>query len=141
MAADKTEMVKGIIDIPRDQLQLLLESSMYLTENQEFSEAMTILDGVCQLAPHSEVPIILLGITYAAQQNFRRAIKEYERALKLNPKNGLAQIHIGEALLFEKKRDEAMEALDKGIALDPKGPGVELANSLKELAKNEVFDK
>lgn len=140
MAAND-EIVKGIIDIPRDELQLLLEAAMYLTEYQQFDEATAILDGVCQLAPHSDVPIILLGIAYASQQNFRRAIKEYERALKLNPKNGLAQIHIGEALLFEKKKDEALKAIEKGLSMDPKGPGVELANSLKELAKNEIFDK
>ncbi len=46
---------------------------------------------------------------------------------------------VGETLFFLRKSKEALENLDKAIALDPEGPAGEFAKALKEAHGLGVF--
>lgn len=123
-------MVQGLIEVSQREIGLLLESGYLYMEMQKFKEAEEIFSGVAALVPHSEVPLICLGNLQFTQGRFERALKFHKDALKKNPGSALAQAHIGEALLFMKKKSEAKTALEKVIEMEPDGDASKFANSL-----------
>lgn len=123
-------MVQGLIPVPQREIGLLLEAGYLLMEMQKHKEAEEIFSGVAALVPHSEVPLICLGNLYFAQGRFDRALKFHKDASAKNPKSALARAHMGEALLFSKRRDEARTALQQAIDLEPEGDAAEFARSL-----------
>jgi tetratricopeptide (TPR) repeat protein len=123
-------MVEGLIPVSQGEVGLLLESGYLYMEMQKFKEAEEIFNGVAALVPHSEVPLICLGNLHFCQGRFERALKFHKEALKKNPESALAQAHVGEALLFMKKKSEGKTALEKAIQMEPNGDAAAFASSL-----------
>jgi tetratricopeptide (TPR) repeat protein len=123
-------IVEGIVPVPQTEIALLLEAGYLYMEMQKWKEAEEIFAGVASLVPHSEVPLICLGNLHFSQGRYERALKYQKDALQRAPTSALAQAHIGEALLFMKKRAEAKTALEKAIAMDPEGDAAAFAKSL-----------
>jgi tetratricopeptide (TPR) repeat protein len=123
-------MVEGLISVSQAEVGLLLESGYLYMEMQKFKEAEEIFTGVASLVPHSEVPLICLGNLHFSQGRYERALKFHKEALKKNPESALAQAHVGEALVFMKKKSEAKAALEKAIQMEPSGDAAAFANSL-----------
>jgi tetratricopeptide (TPR) repeat protein len=63
-----------------------------------------------------------LGVAYMNQQLFEKALKEFEAATALDPKQQSAQINRGIALLNLQRVDEAKRILEEAIKRDPKDP-------------------
>src|SRR5438132_10668132 len=63
-----------------------------------------------------------LGVAYMNQQLFEKALKEFEGAAALDPKQQSAQINRGIALLNLQRVDEAKRILEEAIKRDPKDP-------------------
>src|SRR5438309_6754256 len=63
-----------------------------------------------------------LGVAYMNQQLFEKALKEFEGAAALDPKQQSAQINRGIALLNLQRVDEARRILEEAIKRDPKDP-------------------
>lgn len=131
-------MVEGIIEVPQSEIALLLESGYLYVEMQKFKEAEDIFAGVAAMVPHSEVPLICLGNLFFAQGRFDRALKFHKDALAKNPESALAQAHMGEALLFSNRRQEAKAALEQAVAMDPEGDAGQFASSLLDAYAAEV---
>lgn len=123
-------VVEGLIPVAQSEIALLLESGYLYMEMQKYKEAEEIFSGVAALVPHSEVPLICLGNLQFSQGRYERALKFQREALQRSPESALAQAHIGEALLFMKKRAEAKTALEKAIAMDPDGDAGAFAKAL-----------
>ena len=123
-------MVEGLIPVSQGEIGLLLESGYLYMEMQKFKEAEEIFTGVAALVPHSEVPLICLGNLHFSQGRYERALKFHKEALKKNPESALAQAHVGEALLFMKKKSEGKTALEKAIQMEPNGDAAAFASSL-----------
>jgi tetratricopeptide (TPR) repeat protein len=123
-------MVEGLIPVSQGEVGLLLESGYLYMEMQKFKEAEEIFSGVASLVPHSEIPLICLGNLHFSQGRYERALKFHKEALKKNPESALAQAHVGEALVFLKKKSEAKTALEKAIQMEPEGDAAAFANSL-----------
>ncbi len=123
-------MVEGLIEVPQEEVALLLESGYLYLEMQKFKEAEEVFAGVAALVPHSEVPVICLGNLFFSQGRYDRALKYHRDALSRNPESALAQAHIGEALLFMKKRDEAKKALERATEMEPESDAAAFASSL-----------
>jgi tetratricopeptide (TPR) repeat protein len=126
--------VEGIIPVTQSEIALLLEAGYLYMEMQKFKEAEEVFDGVKALVPHSEVPLICLGNLAFTQGRFDRALKFHKEALQKAPTSALAQAHIGEALLFSKKRTEAKAALEKAVEMEPEGNAADFARSLLDAA-------
>jgi tetratricopeptide (TPR) repeat protein len=122
--------VEGLIPVAQTEIALLLESGYLYMEMQKWKEAEEIFAGVAALVPHSEVPLICLGNLHFSQGRYERALKFQKEALQRAPTSALAQAHIGEALLFMKKRPEAKVALEKAIEMDPESEAAAFAKSL-----------
>lgn len=123
-------VVEGLIPVAQSEIALLLESGYLYMEMQKWKEAEEIFTGVSALVPHSEVPLICLGNLQFSQGRYERALKYQREALQREPTSALAQAHIGEALLFLKKRSEAKAALEKAMEMDPEGDAGAFARAL-----------
>lgn len=123
-------IVDGIIPVKQTEIALLLEAGYLYMEMQKPKEAEEIFAGVAALVPHSEIPVICLGNLAFSQGRYDRAMKHQKDALQRNPSSALAQAHLGEALLFAKKRPEAKAALEKVLEMEPDGDAAAFARSL-----------
>lgn len=122
-----------MIDVPRDDLVLMLETGYIYLAMGKFTEAKQVFEGVCVLMPESEVPVVGLANVYFAQKKFLQAIRTLKQALEINPKSAFALAHLGEAYLFYGKLDDAQEELKKAFDLDKKGHAGSFAKSLMDL--------
>lgn len=59
------------------------------------------------------------GIAYGSLGNYHQAIKDFDRAIELNPNNAVAYSNRGNAYNSLGKRQQALEDLNKAIKLDP----------------------
>jgi tetratricopeptide (TPR) repeat protein len=132
-------IVQGLIPVQQGEIALLLESGYLYMEMQKFKEAEEVFSGVAALVPHSEIPLICLGNLAFSQGQFDRALRHHKEALQRVPDSALAEAHKGEALLFLKKKDEARDALNRAVSLDPEGPAGAFAKSLLDGLAAEVI--
>ncbi len=126
------EIIKGLIDVPQPEAVLLLEAGYLYMEMGKPKDAEEVFSGVAALLPHSEVPLVALGNLEFSQGHYQRALKHHQDALKLKHDSALAQAHVGEALMWLKKGDEAVAALKRAIDMDPQGPSASFAQALLE---------
>lgn len=124
------EILKGLIEVPQPEAALLLEAGYLYMEMGSPKDAEEVFVGVAALLPHSDVPLVALGNLEFAQGRFQRALKHHQDALKLRPQSALAHAHVGEALLWLKKPDDAKRSLEKAIALEPEGDAAKFARAL-----------
>lgn len=127
---DDSVTVEGLIPVPQTEIALLLESGYLYMEMQKLREAEDVFAGLAALVPHSEIPSICLGNLFFSQGRFDRALRFFREAVKKNPESALAHAHVGEALLFTQKREDARAALEKAVAMDPEGDAGAFAKSL-----------
>ena len=66
-----------------------------------------------------ELKSLDLGILYFNQKKHRYAIREFNRVLKINPKNKTALIKLGHVYFKEKNYSEAITQFKKAMELDP----------------------
>lgn len=126
------DVIHGLIDIPKSEVQILLEAGYLYMELGLFKESEDVFTGVSALLPDSDVPRVALGNLFFAQGKFQRALKFHQEALKARPESALAQAHVGESLLFLKKLDDAKKALKKAMEMEPNGPAGAFARALLE---------
>jgi tetratricopeptide (TPR) repeat protein len=125
-----TDTLHGLVDVPQDEVALLLEAGYLLLELGRTREAEEVFSGVAALLPNSDVPRVALGNLYFAQGRFQRALKFHQEALGVRPESALAQAHIGEALLFLKRDKDGRAALERALKMDGDGPAAEFARAL-----------
>lgn len=136
----KNEVIHGLLDMPRWEAVALLEAGYFLLQLGKKREARDLFVGVSALFPKSEVPCVALGNLYLSEGKPDLAVKEHLRALQRAPNSATAQAHLGEALLFAKRKEEGVIALEKAIQMDPKGLAAKLAHELLRANDLHVFD-
>ena len=124
-----------MIQVPSEDLRILLESGYLYLGMQRYKEATEVFEGVVALAPKSEVPLVALGNVYCVQARFDQAIKTYKEALEVEPQSAFATAYMGEALFFKGEKDKAVEVLEKASKMEPDGKSGEFARSLLDLIK------
>lgn len=124
-----------MIHVPTEDLRLMLESGYLYLAMQRFKEAREVFEGVCVLAPESDVPMVALGNVAFVETKFDEAIKIYKKALDLVPKSAFAKSYLGEALFFNNKKTEAKSILQEASKMDPHGKSGDFARSLLELVE------
>jgi tetratricopeptide (TPR) repeat protein len=124
------ETINGLIDVPQEEAALLLEAGYLYMELGRPKEAEDVFAGVAALLPESDVPRVALGNLHFSQGRFQRALKFHQEALQANADSAIAQAHVGEALLFLNKTDDALAALNKAIEMEPDGQPASFAKAL-----------
>lgn len=137
----ETVTVKGIVEVPQQEVALLLEAGYLLMELGKWKEAQDVFAGVSALVPHSDIPHIALGNLFFAQGKFQQALKSHKDALAAQPQSALARAHMGESLMFLKRYDEGKAELEKVLEQDPEGMAAAFARSLLEALDTGALDK
>jgi predicted Zn-dependent protease len=117
-----------------EELRVILEAGFALRYARRLDEAADIFRGMVALLPEEDVPRVALGTVELERGNFAQAQAACEQALQHNPDSLYARVHRAEALLFQKRRDEAETELNSIIATDPQSPHSGTARALLEAA-------
>ena len=125
-----------MIQVPSEDLRILLEAGYLYLGMQRFKEAKEVFEGVVVLAPKSEVPLVALGNVYCVQGKFEQAIKTYHEALEIEPESAFAVSYLGEALFFKGEKEKAVETLEKASKMDPEGKSGDFARSLSAVVRS-----
>jgi predicted Zn-dependent protease len=118
-----------MIELEREHMAAMMEAGYIYIGMRRYKEARELFEGLCVLAPDSEVPMVALGNVEFCQGKVAKAIKHYNRALKVDPDSAFAKVYLGEALFFSGKKDEALELIET-VAKDDKGGAGEFAQAL-----------
>lgn len=116
--------------LSREHLALMMEAGYILLGMRRFKEAGEVMEGISEMAPDSDIPLVAIGSVAFCQGKFRTAIKEYDRALKLNPSSMFAKAYRGETLFFMGQRDEARKQLATVVQEDAGGKAGAFAKAL-----------
>lgn len=119
-----------MITLEKRHLVILMEAGYIYVGMQRFDEARKVFEGLCVLAPNSEVPVVALGGVAFCQGKFDDAIRHYKRALEIDPESLFAKAYLGETLLFSGEKDEALKLLQAVRGMDPKGAAGNFATAL-----------
>ncbi|EKD50806.1 MAG: hypothetical protein ACD_62C00424G0006 [uncultured bacterium] len=124
-----------MIDVPREDVIVMLEAGYIYLAMKKFKEAKQIFEGICELAPKHDVPLVGVANVYFAQGKYLEAIRILKNTIKGRPQSAFAWAHLGEAQLFYGKRDEALKNLQKASELESgkDGKSGEFARSLLDL--------
>lgn len=122
-----------MIDTRKDDLIVMMEAGYLYLAMRKYKEARDVFEGVSVVAPKSAIPVVAMGNVSFAQCQYGRAIRAYKRALEIEPDSAFAKAYLGEALLFEGKKDMAIASLQESIACDHLGSTIPFAKSLLEL--------
>jgi predicted Zn-dependent protease len=117
-----------------DELRVMMEAGFVLREASKFDDAETVFRGVMELVPASDVPRVALGTVELQRGRFLEAQGLCEEALRLVPSSLYARVHHAEALLFQRRREEAETELHEIIAADASSPHSRTARALLEAA-------
>jgi len=122
------------VNIDQEHLTVMMEAGYVYLGMRRFKEAKALFEGLCILAPDSDVPLVALGNVDFCVNRVPQAIKSYEQALKIDPKSVFAKVYLGEAFIFAGKRDEGV-ALLKEVAKADRGGAGEFATALLDALK------
>lgn len=131
-----SEILNGLIEIPRRDIALLIESGYLLMEFGKLKEAEEVFQGIVAILPESDGAHVAYGNFFFSQGKFDQALKLYQRALEFKPASKYAPVHVGECLYALRRFDEGTVIL-KQVVSDTEGDEIAIA-----LAKNllEAFD-
>lgn len=121
-----------------EELRALLESGFLLRERGELEPSKEVFEGVIALRPDLEVAHLGLANALHALGDLDKAEATFKRVVAQFPHSAHALAQLGEFYHTAGRREEALEALDKAIAIDPSGPFGEEARSIKALVEDGV---
>jgi predicted Zn-dependent protease len=117
-----------------EELRVILEAGFALRYARRLEEAAEIFRGIIALLPKEDVPRVALATVELERGNFSQAQAACEQALQYQPDSLYARVHRAEALMFQKKRDEAEAELNSIITSDPQSPHSRTAQALLDAA-------
>jgi tetratricopeptide (TPR) repeat protein len=116
--------LRKILEIDKNNKQARLRLGRYflLAGTQEpslFEEARKMAEEVLALDPDDAEALILLGNSYAGQQNFEKSIEALQKVLESDPNNLQAHINLGAARFGARQPKEAEQAFLDAVARNP----------------------
>jgi Flp pilus assembly protein TadD len=123
------EREPGLYAARRGQIELLRKAG-------RFHEAEKITRRILQQLPNDASLHAELGVLLGLSGNSAEAVREFDRALQLDPKLDAARVHRAVARMRMGKRDEARAELEAFLKEKPHSPEAARARAvLEELAK------
>ena len=101
------------------------------------SQAEERIEQVVTRYPNEGLPLTLSGIAKALKGEHEKAIEQFEKAEKLNQFSPLVHFSKAKSLFELRKYEEAIQEIDKAIALDPEWHTAQ-SEKTKFLATSEV---
>ena len=108
---------------PKLSVQELLEKGLAHHRAGDEQEAERIYVQVLLRAPENAMAWYLRSVIAMSEKQYARAIDLLERAVKYAPENATFLCNLGEAYRRLERRNEALVALERAAAANPKSPG------------------
>jgi tetratricopeptide (TPR) repeat protein len=124
---DKAELyLKRALDLKPDDPDALTGMAHTLYDTGDFKTAATFYEKVLAKQPDDADLRIDLGNAYARNQppDYDRAIKEYRKALEIDPAHEQALVRLADAALHKGDKATARQAIDKLAAVNPSSPSL-----------------
>ncbi len=103
------------------QVRAQLAKAETSIESEDYRSAIRTLTDIVSTNPRNADAYNLLGFSYRKTKDFKRAERNYNRALRLDPKHKGALEYMGELFLETNRRDKAEELLARLEKLCPNG--------------------
>ena len=100
----------------------LLDQGKQLRQEGKLEEAIKKYSIALETEPNFVPALNQLAQIYKSQEKFVRAISYYQHITKLRPKNGQFHVKLAAMLMCQGRIQEAIEAYQKAIALEPERP-------------------
>jgi len=123
-----------MVHIDTEHLTVMMEAGYVYLGMRRFKEARQLFEGLCVLAPDSDVPLVALGNVDFCENRLAQAVKRYEQALDVDPQSVYAKVYMGEALLFAGEKEKGAKLL-KDVAKADKGGAGQFATALLDAVK------
>lgn len=118
----------GAKDLPLPKLTLLEAYGTLSADHPEYSDAyLSLLKELEQSMPDSALVQAGAGRRELQNKNFAAAEEHLQHALKLGPPRATTYADLAEALNQPGRKQEALDALNQGYALDPFNPLIQKA--------------
>ncbi|MBU1535819.1 tetratricopeptide repeat protein [Myxococcota bacterium] len=111
--ASEMSLGKALMPVLVRLAAILLKSE---NERDRLNAAVHLQTAI-SLDPDSREAHSLLGLFYLKDKKPKKAIAIFESWLKINPKDGLANLHLGQALLMDAQYEKALAQYEKAAAL------------------------
>lgn len=103
------------------QVKAELAKAQSSIDSEQYQGAIKTLIAIVESNPRNADAYNLLGFSYRKTKDFKRAERNYSRALRIDPKHKGALEYMGELFLETKRREEAEELLARLEKLCPSG--------------------
>ncbi len=127
-----------MIGMEKGHLAVMMEAGYIFLGMRRYKEAHELFEGLEVLAPESELPLVALGNVEFCTGKLSKAMRHYERALKVVPNSAFAKVYLGEALFFDGKVERAKELLSEVAKVDRGGAG-DFARALLDAIKKGII--
>ncbi len=112
------ELLQPLYQTHTDDRALLYLLGTALIRDGQSERGQLLVDRILRAGDSAEARL-MLGTARMMARDYRGALEEFERAVKLNPKLPSAHAYYGRALLATGDRDAAMEQFRRELALNP----------------------
>jgi TolB-like protein/Flp pilus assembly protein TadD len=89
---------------------------------KSYQESAKLLQKTLALDESHPVATSVLAVVYWRQRQHEKSLAQAERAVALYPNMAVSNVQLGGALFRMGRYEEAIQSLEKGIRIDPKGP-------------------
>ncbi len=103
------------------QIKVELSKVQSVISEENFQTAILMLKAIIQNNPRTANAYNLLGFSYRKTKDFKRAERNYKRALRLDPEHKGALEYMGELFLETDRREKAEDLLARLEKLCPNG--------------------
>ncbi|GEM_PF-7091410 len=144
-AAQRGELARHVEEFLRDELKKNNEDAPLIWEalakgyvqNRRLDEALACVEDLLHECPEHVAGLMLRGTLWESFREKPDALRDYRRAVALDPENGAAQLRLALALAQTGQAQEAVPHLERLRRLRPDHPPllVELAKCRRELGE------
>ena len=99
-------------DVEQDIPRLLLELGLLNLRQGSPEDARLMFEATAKLRPDDPTPPLFVGLWHFAGARYADAERQYRQNLKRHPAHELTKAHLGEALIAQKRWNEAEKVLD-----------------------------
>ena len=133
--ASGQQTLKEIKDYSTDDLYQIAQHAYTLYLNGKFRDAQTIFEGLVAIDPKSDYYYRALGVVYHRRGDAERAIRQFNYAIKVNPRSIAAYVNRAEVHISRRDTVSALGDLNQAIQLSSSRnhPLCRKANALRRL--------
>ena len=132
---------QGLFDFGGEAARLF-DQGVAAQEAGDLKEAAALYRKAIEVEPKHFNSHNNLGALYAGKGFHAKAVENFRGAVKANPQFVEGWANLGRSLVVQRRRDQAIEALEEGLAANPDSPAMltHLAAGLRERGDKERGD-